>query len=89
MGQLVLVGSHETLEVAVDELEDEMQLAVLASQGDLFERHDIRVVRQLLQRGNLADGRASNALTLRVELDTFDGDSFLRHPIGCLEDISV
>ena len=85
-GEHAVDGFHVLLQVLVEELEDEVELAV--GLDAVLELDDV-VVLELAEEADLPQGRGGDALVLDLETDALQGDDFIVGPVPGLVDHTV
>ncbi len=83
LGQVVLVGPQELLEVLLHELEDQVELLLGRLVDHVQQRDDRRVV-QLFEDRDLSHRRRRHALLLVLEPDLLQRDDLVRHRVARL-----
>lgn len=83
--QLVQVLLHILVEV----LEDQKESVPLQPVLNVHQTHNVRVVAELLQNGNLAYSCARDSIVTMVNLDFFDGYDSVRAQFTCFINDSV
>lgn len=85
-GEHAVDAFHVLLEVLVEELKDEVQLAV--GLDAVLELDDV-VVLELAEEADLPKGRGGDALILDLEADALQGDDLIVGPVPGLVDHAV
>lgn len=88
LGEVVLVGPQELLEVLLDELEDEVEL-LLGRLVDHVQQRDDRGVVQLFEDRDLSHRRRGHAFFFVLEADLLERDDLVRHRVARLVDHAV
>jgi len=83
------VGSNDSMQVSVHEVEDEIYIAIVFSSDHVLKSDYILMAGQFLQKDNFAKSSLSICCVLECVKILFEGNNFLGSLINCLPDDTV